>query len=203
MVLAERLAHAEIRRAVKRRLPALHLVSVLGVVLLFPSNLPARDLSFDDRINAQEAIERVNYSHQIGASKPFEEAVQREVLEKKVRAYLKHTVALQTFWRTLVTAEMLHAEMERMARQTRMPGRLLEVYAALGNDPLLVQECIARPALVDRLSRNFFANDETIQAAARHEAEASRDDLANGRLDVPKLEWDDAPTTRPFGPAAG
>ena len=44
----------------------------------------ARDLSFEDRVRAQEAIERVYYAHQIGATKPFEQAVPRDVLEKKV-----------------------------------------------------------------------------------------------------------------------
>src|SRR6266849_5681129 len=47
----------------------------------------ARDLTFEERVKAQEAIERVYYSHQIGATKGFEEAVPRAVLEKKVRTY--------------------------------------------------------------------------------------------------------------------
>jgi len=37
------------------------------------------------RVQAQEAIERVYYSHQIGAKRPFEQAVPRSVLEEKVR----------------------------------------------------------------------------------------------------------------------
>src|SRR5437867_2691180 len=76
----------------------------------------ARNLTFEDRVKAQEAIERVYYSHQIGATKPFEEAVPRWVLEQKVTTYLKESVALVEFWHTPVTAEMLRGEMERMAR---------------------------------------------------------------------------------------
>src|SRR5262249_36128976 len=71
-----------------------------------------------------------------------------------------------------VTADMLRAEMERQARGTRMPERLRELYAALGDDPFLIAECLARPILVDRLSRSFFAHDGRIHEAARKQAEA-------------------------------
>jgi hypothetical protein len=63
----------------------------------------ARDLTFEDRVKAQEAIERVYFSHQIGATKSFEEAVPKADLEQKVRIYLKETVALERFWHTPVT----------------------------------------------------------------------------------------------------
>ena len=148
------------------------------------STTEARELAFEERVRAQAAIERVYYGHQIGASKSFEEAVPRVVLEDKVRKYLKQTVALETFWSTHVTGEMLQKEMERQARQTRMPERLNELYAALGNDPLLVRECLARPALVDRLTRNFFAFDERFHAAARAEAEELRRGLLRYGVDA-------------------
>src|SRR5262245_55334090 len=66
------------------------------------SNRPHR-ITLDDRIQAQRSIDRVLYSHQIGATKPFETAVPREVLERKVRTYLKQSVALEEFWKTPVT----------------------------------------------------------------------------------------------------
>jgi hypothetical protein len=132
----------------------------------------ARDLTFDERVRAQEAIERVHYRHQTGATKTFEQAVSRDVLERKVETYLKRSVALETIWRTPVTAEMLQREMERQAKGTRMPERLQELYAALGDDPVLVAECLARPALVDRLSESFFAYDGSIHQEARRAAEA-------------------------------
>ena len=62
----------------------------------------------------------------------------REMLERKVRAYLKQTVALEAFWKTRVTSDMLHQELERMAAKTRMPERLRQLYAALGDDPLRI-----------------------------------------------------------------
>src|SRR6478609_7512666 len=99
----------------------------------------ARQLTFEDRVKAQEAIERVYYAHQIGDKVPFEKAVSRIALEKKVRAYLGESAALETLWHTPITAEMLQREAERMARQTRAPERLRELFSALGNDPFLVQ----------------------------------------------------------------
>src|SRR5213592_3826736 len=127
-----------------RHRPASTAVLFLSVLLAPPARAMARDLAFEERVKAQEAIERVYYAHQIGATKPFEEAVPREVLERKVRIYLKQTVALERFWKTPVTARMLQSESERMAQGTRMPERLGELYAALGHDPVVILECLAR-----------------------------------------------------------
>jgi N-acetylneuraminic acid mutarotase len=143
----------------------------------------ARDLTLEERIRAQEAIERVYYSHQIGAEQPFEEAVPREVLERKVLTYLEQSVALAKFWNTPVTAEMLERELDRMSRNTRMPARLRELFAALDDDPVLIQECLVRPTLVDRLARNFYAFDPRFHATSRQEADSLRDALVTGALD--------------------
>src|SRR5262245_58029114 len=67
----------------------------------------SRELTFEDRVRAQEAIERVYYSHLVGTTQRFEDAVPREVLEKKVRTYLEESVALEKFWSTPVTAAAL------------------------------------------------------------------------------------------------
>ena len=132
----------------------------LGVLVagLFPGAATAtsvRELTFADRVHAQEMIERVYYAHQLGAKKPFEQAEPREVLETKVRRYLAESVALERLWNTPVTDEMLDRELLRIARDTRFPERLREVYAALGHDPILVKECFVRPVVVERLVRGF------------------------------------------------
>src|SRR5262245_27922959 len=143
----------------------------------------ARELSFEERIQAQEAIERVYQAHQIGDTRRFEEAVPRAVLEKKVRTYLEQSIALDVFWKTPITSGMLREEVERITARTRMPERLRELHAALGNDPFLIEEALARPALADRLARSLFAYDKTIHAQSRREAEALRADLLEGQLD--------------------
>jgi N-acetylneuraminic acid mutarotase/predicted RecA/RadA family phage recombinase len=142
----------------------------------------AHDLTFEDRVRAQEAIERVYYSHQIGATEPFEEAVPREVIEAKVRRYLKLSVALEQFWSAPVTAAMLDGETQRIAGRTHMPARLEEIYAALGDDSILYEECYARQVIVERLVRDYFASDRHLHAETRAEAERLREQLVSGTL---------------------
>ena len=47
----------------------------------------ARELTFEERVAAQEAIERVYYSHRAGTSQPFDETVPRSVLEANPETY--------------------------------------------------------------------------------------------------------------------
>src|SRR5436309_714591 len=130
---------------------------------LCPTAATARDLSFQERLAAEERIQRVYYSHQVGTSLPFEQVVPRDVLEKRVSNYLKESAALRRFWGVAVTAEDLRREMLRMSSSTHLPARLEELYAALGHDSFLVQECLARPALVDRWARSFFSSDPRLE----------------------------------------
>ena len=94
-------------------------LSILIAVEVAAAGEPAPPtLTFDDRVNAQEAIERVYHSHQLGATKPFHEAVPRSVLEAKAHKYLDETATLNVYRKTDVTDEMLKRELERMASGT-------------------------------------------------------------------------------------
>ena len=136
--------------------------SVLGVSIPAAVAGPgsARDLTFEEHVACRTAIERVNYGHRLGATRPFEAAVPRQVIEQKVRRFFRDSAALERDRPDLVTAESLARELQRMGKETRMPERLLELYAALGNDPVLVQECLVRPALVSRLVASQSGADE-------------------------------------------
>jgi N-acetylneuraminic acid mutarotase len=168
----------------RQKLPLLILGLFLAILANALGAARARELTFEERVKYQEAIERVYYSHQIDARLSFEEAVPRAVLEKKVRTYLKQSVALAEIWHTPITGKSLHAEAERIARSTRFPGRLQELYAALGHDTFLIDECLARPVLVDRLTRSFFATDARIHSTARAEAEELRNRVARNGADL-------------------
>ena len=62
---------------------------ILAVALLTLSfSVQAHTLTFEERVDCQEAIERVYYSYQIGTTKPFEEAVPRETMEAKVSGWV-------------------------------------------------------------------------------------------------------------------
>ena len=154
--------------------------ALLSVVLLQVGAPFAGELTIRARIEAQRAIERVYYSHQNGATLPFDQAVPEQLLDKKVRLYLKQSAALEKLWKAPITAEALRREMERIAQDTRMPERLRELYAARGNDPVLIQECLVRPVLADRLARSYFSRDRRIHAEARRDAEDLHGRIASG-----------------------
>ena len=110
----------------------------------------ARTLTFADRIAHQRAIEDVYWRHRIWPAenaqpKPsLDEVMSAEQVEKKVEDYLRDSQALETYWQKPITSEQLQAEMERMAQNTKQPEVLQELFEALGNDPLLIAECLAR-----------------------------------------------------------
>ena len=157
--------------------------TVFFSLLPFSIDAQARDLSFEDRVAAQTAIERVYYAHQIDATQSFEEAVPRAVIEERVRTYLRQSRVLAAVWKTPITDEMMSRELLRMTGSSRLPERLRAIFAALDNDPFIIKECLARAALADRLTRNFFEFDRTLHADARGRAEDLRRRLADGRLD--------------------
>jgi len=72
--------------------------------------------------------------------------------EKKVAGYLRKSQVLADHRHRPITAEQLQAEMDRMAEHTRQPEILREFFEALGSDPFVIAECLARPAVTDRLS---------------------------------------------------
>ena len=48
-----------------------------------------------------------------------------------------------------------------MARDTKQPEVLRELFEALGNDPAVIAECLARPILAERLIADLSAQDQT------------------------------------------
>ena len=115
-----------------------------------PTNLSQRTLTFAERVAYQRAIEDVYWRHRIWPkerpdSKPSLDAVMSQAqLEKKVTDYLRKSQALEDYWQRPITAEQLQAEMDRMAKQTRQPDILQALFGALGNDPFVIAECLAR-----------------------------------------------------------
>src|SRR5437870_3220465 len=135
-------------------------------------------LTFADRVAYQRAIEEVYWRHRIWPKerpdpKPSLEAVMSQAqLEKKVEDYLRKSQALKDYWQRPITAKQLQAEMERMAQHTKQPEVLRELFEALGNDSFIIAECLARPALAERLVANSYAYDETIHGKLKQRAEA-------------------------------
>jgi N-acetylneuraminic acid mutarotase len=63
---------------------------------------------------------------------------------------------------------------------------LRELFEALDNDPFVVAETLARPALVDRRIRKLFAQDERWQEATRRRVRAAIADVS-GAAELPTL----------------
>src|SRR5206468_8621563 len=74
--------------------------------------------------------------------------------------------SLENHWQRPITAEQLQAEMDRMARNTKQPEVLRELFEALGNDPAVIAECLARQILAERLIANLSAQGETCQVGS-------------------------------------
>jgi hypothetical protein len=146
--------------------------SILNVPLLgffqpeAPSNVPDRTLTIAERVAYQRAIEEVYWRHRIWPKerpdpKPSLDAVMSQTqLEKKVSDYLGNSQALEDYWQQPITAQQLQAEMDRMAKDTRQPEMLRELFEALGNDPVVIAECLARPTLAERLLTSLYADSE-------------------------------------------
>jgi hypothetical protein len=86
-------------------------------------------------------------------------------LEKKVEDYLHDSQALEDYWQLPITAEQLQAEMNRMARNTKQPEMLRELFQALGNDPFVIAECLAKPVLSERLLANLAFDKKPLDSA--------------------------------------
>jgi len=125
----------------------------------------SRQLFFEDRVAYQRAIEEVYWRHRIWPKerpdrKPSLDAVMSQAtIEQKVQDYLRNSELLEKEWQKPISPEQLQAEMDRMAQHTKQPEVLRELFAALGNDPFVIAECLARPVLAER-----FANGDTVAA---------------------------------------
>ena len=167
-------------------------------------------LTFGERVAYQRAIEEVYCRHRIWPKenrtrKPSLDAVMTEQqIEKKVADYLCTSQALADYWRRPLTAEQLQAEIDRMAQHTKQPDVLRELFAALGNDPFVVAECLARPILAGRLVREllFPAGVEAFVSNARVLA-TSTPTYTLPRISVPLGCTDDTWTPTSFNNAPG
>ena len=130
------------------------------------ANVSQRTLTFAERVTYQRAIEEVYWRHRIWPNKerpdpkPSLDVVMSQAqIEKKVADYLRNSQALEDYWHHPITAEQLQAEMDRMATHTKQPEVLRELFAALGDDPVVIAECLARRAFAEHSLTRLYAHD--------------------------------------------
>src|SRR5450759_687911 len=135
-------------------------------------------LTLADRVAYQRAIEEVYWRHRIwpkanaGPKPPLDKVVSHAQIEKKVEDYLRNSQALEDYWQRPISPDQLQAEMERIASHTKQPGVLREIFAALGNDPFVIAECLARPVLAERLVTELYARDQRFHGQLKRRVDA-------------------------------
>ena len=135
-----------------------------------PSKQTLRTLTFADRVAYQRAIEEVYWRHRIwpkerpDAKPPLDAVMNQSQLEKKAADYLRDSRALEDYWQRPITAEQLQAEMDRIAQHTKQPEVLRELFEALGDDPFVIAECLARPVLTERFTADLSEQNKTNHA---------------------------------------
>ena len=162
-----------------RRLAFRWVVASSLLLVCFRGAAQARHLTLEDRARAQKAVEQVYWNHRIWPTEnrdpkpPFSTILSDEAIRGKVEDYIRKSNALEKWWQRPITGKQLQAEMDRMVLQTRDPAVLMELFHSLGDDPTLIAETLARQTLVERLIREWYANDTRLHEDVRKQAESA------------------------------
>jgi N-acetylneuraminic acid mutarotase len=180
---------------------------LIAVITFYPqrpghaANHKRQQLSFEDRVAAQRALEEVYHQRRLWPKDnpqpkpPLDQVLPDQAIRAKVEDYLRKSAALEAYWRRSITPDELQADLDRMARDTKQPDALRELWAALANDPMMIAECLARPTLVERALRDGYASDERFHGELRRRAEAELRQIdAPARMramsgDYREVEW--------------
>jgi hypothetical protein len=111
-------------------------------------------LTFAERVAYQRAIEDVYWRHRIWPGeqpdrKPSLDAVMSQAqLEKKVEDYLRKSQALEDYWHRPITSEQLQPKMDRMAKHSRQPEVMRELFEALWERSLCYRGVLGQASLI-------------------------------------------------------
>lgn len=137
-------------------------------------------LTFAERLAYQWAIEEVRWGHRIWPKEnprpkpPLQAIISAREIEQKVKDYLRKSQLIANERGRPITASELQAEMGRMAKHTKQPDVLRELFAALGNDPFVIAECLARPIIAERLVGEFTSGAKHASFRAKSRNPAAR-----------------------------
>lgn len=147
-------------------LPATH----DGVAAARLATIP--EMSFETLVTCQQAIETVYWQEREWPAanfqpKPALDAVMpAAAIQAKAHDAVAKSNALAVLWQSPISSAQLQAEMDRMALSSKRPDLLAKLFSALGNDPVMIAECLARPLLADRLIRERYASDRSLNEVA-------------------------------------
>ncbi len=192
----------------------------VSIVILFATAFSSLAASVGALVDDRLAVERVYYAKQKDAKQPFEQAVPRSVIERRVQQELLKERVLQRVYAVTVGADQVQAEVERIRRSSMNPQMLREIQEALAGSPARFADTVAKPLVVDRVLRARFEADAAPQNARRQEADAlrakllaakpaDRAALLAGREDTREITWKlgakpkaDVASARPVAPGS-
>lgn len=109
-----------------------------------------REIRFEERVAAQELIDRIYREAQAMSGSPVVAAPSRVDLERRVLRQMDDEEFLRERSGASISRRELKAELRRIQAQTHDPERLRAVSAALSDDLELILEAYVRPNLVAR-----------------------------------------------------
>jgi probable HAF family extracellular repeat protein len=122
------------------------------------------------RVGYHRAIEEVYWQQRVWPREnptfkpPLGAVISPMQLQAKVEDGLRFSNALEKYWHQAVTGSQLQAEIARMARNSKQPEVLRQLFSALDNNPRIIAEVLARPLLAERLARSFYEQDARFAA---------------------------------------
>jgi N-acetylneuraminic acid mutarotase len=163
------------------------------------SVVAGRTLGIEERVAYQRAVEEVYWRHRTWPAvnpqpKPaLDELLPRRIMDQKVEDGLRLSAAFEALRGHPITGDMLQAELERQARDSRRPDVLRELWSALGNDAYVIAEVLARPLIAERFVRSWYDAARRPQVGTRAEANrAARPFVASARASNTFEEWWDS-----------
>ncbi len=150
-------------------------------------------LAFTERVGFQYAIEEVYWRHRIWPKDnsepkpPLDAIVPRDRIEQKVADYLRKSQLVADHRHWPISASELQAEMDRMASHTRQPDVLRELFAALGNDPFVIAECLAKPILAERFVNALSAHHGVAPFVSNISAQATASASTTQAYKLPEI----------------
>jgi len=172
----------------------------VSIVIFFATAFSSFAASVGELVDDRLAVERVYYAKQVGTKVPFEQAVSRSVIERRVQQELLKERVLKHVYRLEITPKLVAEEVARIERSTMAGDMLAQIKLSLANNPERFARSVAKPLVVDRVLRARFEADATQQTGKRQAAEALRSQLLaakaeeraallKGRSDVREVTW--------------
>ncbi len=162
---------------------------IIAILILFYLNTNAladsHRMSLEQRVICQTKIENTRWSHSVWPKENTQEKPQRSMIisdsqiRNKVERNMRMESALESLYGVIMDETKMQRELNRMARETRAPDRLQELFNILGNDPTVTAECLALPALVESLIQKKYESDPQLHAELFIKAQRAIGDKEN------------------------